>query len=101
ILTRKPTPQERASLVEYLRSGYASRGRDVQPSAASASARGPKRYVSWSNHLDPESTVLRQQEEAAARRGDPPTERLTPEWRERLEDVLWALVNAPEFVFSP
>lgn len=101
ILTRKPTAQERAALVDYLRPGYASRRRDVRPSAASAATRGPKRYVSWSNHLDPESTVLRQKEEAAARRGDPPTERLAPAWRERLEDVLWALVNAPEFVFSP
>ena len=37
----------------------------------------------------------------AARRGDPATERLDPSWRRRLEDVLWSLLNAPEFIFTP
>jgi hypothetical protein len=44
---------------------------------------------------------LKQAEEIAARRGDAPTDRVEPAWRERLEDVLWTLTNAPEFVFSP
>jgi hypothetical protein len=45
-----------------------------------------------------EANRLRLEEEAAARRGDPPTARLDPEWRRRFEDVLWALLNAPEWV---
>jgi hypothetical protein len=33
--------------------------------------------------------------------GDPPTPRLAADWRERMEDVVWALFNSPEFVFIP
>jgi hypothetical protein len=36
-----------------------------------------------------------------AREGDPPTTRLEADWRERMEDMVWALVNSPEFVFIP
>jgi hypothetical protein len=105
VLTREPSSQERSKFLAYLRPGYDERRPANAPAASSksdtATSTGPKRYVSWSNHLDPESTTLKQAEEIAARRGDAPTERLQPEWRERLEDVLWALANAPEFVFSP
>jgi hypothetical protein len=40
------------------------------------------------------------QEEAAARKGDPATDRLFPTWRRRAEDVVWALVNSPEFLYN-
>jgi hypothetical protein len=33
--------------------------------------------------------------------GDPPTKRLDPEWRMRVEDLLWAMTNSPEYVFVP
>ncbi|SVA90712.1 uncharacterized protein METZ01_LOCUS143566, partial [marine metagenome] len=39
--------------------------------------------------------------ECLAREGDPPTRRLLAEWRERMEDVIFALVNSPEFIFIP
>jgi hypothetical protein len=55
-------------------------------------------YVSWSNHLTPEANRIKVQLEAEARRGPPPTARLDAEWRQRLEDVVWALLNAPEMV---
>ena len=35
------------------------------------------------------------------RQGDPPTKKLREEWRERFEDMLWTLMNSPEFVFIP
>ena len=103
VLTRTPTVHERTRFLQYLQPGYDQRRVKDPPNASVAGARdrGPKRYVSWSNHLDPESTTLKQAEEVAARRGDTPTKRLEPQWRGRLEDVLWALANAPEFVFSP
>ena len=96
--TRRPTAVERAAFVEHLTPGFADRVREVKPKPV---VRRPTIYVSWSNHLDPQATVLRRQEEAAARAGDPPTERLDPVWRTKLEDVLWALLNAPDFLFTP
>jgi hypothetical protein len=99
MLTRKPTATERKTYVAYLRDGYEKRV--VAPRPPKKTKRTPEPYVSWSNHLDPEATVVKKRQEEAARRGDPPTARLTADWRGRLEDVLWALVNSPEFVFSP
>jgi hypothetical protein len=104
LLTRKPTADERARYIEYLGPGYDSRITNAASSVqrpASSEERRPQKYVSWSNHLDPEATLVRQEQEIAARRGDPPTEKLDPTWRQRLEDVLWAVLNAPEWVFAP
>jgi hypothetical protein len=44
-----------------------------------------------------EANSLRLAEESATRRGDAPTDRLDPDWRRRFEDVVWALLNAPEW----
>ena len=57
--------------------------------------------VSWSNHLSPEATKIKMELEKLAREGDPPTRRLEKDWRERMEDAVWALFNSPEFVFVP
>ena len=57
--------------------------------------------VSWSNHLSAEATLIRMEEERKLRMGDQPTKRLTPEFRERFEDALWAMINSPEFVMAP
>jgi hypothetical protein len=65
------------------------------------STRTREKYVSWSNHLDAEATLVRQAQENAARQGDPSTGNLDDNWRMRLEDILWAMLNAPEWAFSP
>lgn len=101
MLTRKPSAEEKKLYTEYLRAGYDQRRRSVDPSPKARTKRLPTPYVSWSNHLDPEATLVRQAQEAAARKGEPPTARLESHWRTRLEDVLWALVNSTEFVFVP
>jgi hypothetical protein len=61
--------------------------------------RRPAYYVSWSNHLDKDATLVRQQQSEDARKGDPATTRLEPAWRQRAEDALWALVNSPEALY--
>lgn len=99
ILTRRPSPNEQAQYAQYLVTGFDSRIRNV--TATVPHKRQPEPYVSWSNHLDPRATVVRQLQEVAARAGDPPTQRLNPEWRTKLEDVLWAVINSPDFVFTP
>ncbi|MEK6236296.1 MAG: hypothetical protein N2C14_16440, partial [Planctomycetales bacterium] len=99
ILTRDPVDAEIQLFASVLRDGYASRLRlDAPPVSRKPLPRG---LVSWSNHLDPKATKIKQQLEVAARIGDPPTTKLESDWRERLEDVIWAMVNSPEFVFVP
>src|SRR5262249_19396812 len=99
LLTRPPTAEERTTYTAYLRDGYKLRIRSVTVRPSDVKKRLPESYVSWSNHLAPEATLVRQQQEAAARKGDPPTERLAPDWRARLEDLMWVTLNSPEFVF--
>ncbi|MGE0758204.1 MAG: DUF1553 domain-containing protein [Pirellulaceae bacterium] len=105
VLTRAPRADELARMVEHLEPGFESRVRNTShtapPPASVVKERKPALYVSWSNHLDPEATLVRQKQEVAARQGDPPTRRLESAWRERLEDVVWVLLNSPEFVFAP
>ena len=110
ILTRRPTAAEMAKFNALLAPGFEGRvmnvayryenGRVVNV-AQPPSPRKPPYYVSWSNHLDADATVVRQAQEAEARRGDPPTPQLREDWRRRAEDAVWALVNSPEFIFTP
>jgi hypothetical protein len=99
LLSRRPTAAEKAKYSAYLSEGFA--GRVLPPPlCAPPGKRKPAYYVSWSNHLNDMATTVRMQEEAAARKGDPATDRLTPAWRRQAEDVVWALVNSPEFLYN-
>jgi hypothetical protein len=99
VLTRPPTVDERDMFVALLAEGYETRR------VAGADKVGPRRPlttgVSWSNHLSAEANQLKLELERAVRQGDPPTGRLEPDWRERMEDMVWVLINSPEFVFLP
>lgn len=98
LFTRHPGEQERAAYRHALQTGYETR-RVTNPPRPAAPAHGHRKYVAWSNHMKSEANSLRLEEEAAARRGDPATARLDSEWRRRFEDVIWALLNAPEWTY--
>ena len=100
ILTRTPEPAETARLAELLREGFDDRRRDVEDQDLGLHRR-LRSAVSWSNHLSAEATEIKMQLERLAREGEPPTRRLEPDWRERMEDAVWSLVTSPEFVFVP
>lgn len=98
LLTRLPTTKERTCAVDILQPGYATR---VVANPTPAGPVGPRvrpQYVAWSNHMSSGANVVRTEQAAAARRGDPPTARLESAWRERFEDVLWALLNGAEWM---
>ena len=100
LLTRHPTAEERELYTKHLAAGFASRITHHESPVLPA-PRVREKYVSWSNHVNDEANLVRVEQEKAARRGDPPTEKLDPKWRTRMEDVLWAMLNAPEWAFSP
>lgn len=100
VLTRRPSGQERQMFVRLLNDGFANR---IVPGARAYPRRRAAHTaaVSWSNHLSPEATKIKMELERQAREGDPPTKRLQPEWREKMEDMLWVMLNSPEFAFIP
>lgn len=100
LLTRLPTKEEKDLYVKHLTPGFETRSQKSEV-RSQTSNRAPEKYVSWSNHLDGEATTVRMAQEAAARKGEPPSTKLNNDWRQRLEDILWAMLNAPEWAFSP
>ena len=99
ILTRKPTAAERELYLAEIQPGFQSRRTTFRPQTTSRKKR-PPRYVSWYNHLDPIADEIRRDEIRAARAGDPPSSKLSPPWRRRFEDLVWALVNSPEMIYT-
>jgi len=97
-LTREPTDTERQRFVALLSEGFDARVLSV-PMQAETPIREPG--VSWANHLHPEATEIRLRESDRLRMGPAPSRWLREPWRERAEDVVWALVNTPEFLFVP
>lgn len=96
-LSRPPTTAERERLVGLLAPGFEDRLSGK--SSRATPIREPR--VSWSNHLSEEATRQKLEYSRQSRAGAAPTIRLRPEWRERMEDVVWSLFNLPEFVWLP
>lgn len=99
LLTRPAMSDERELLVGVLREGFEGRviaGPDAVPPRVMF-----RTGITWSNHFAPEADIeaMNRQREVIA--GEAPTVRLEADWRHRAEDIVWTLVNSPEFVFVP
>ena len=100
LLTRPATAAEQKIFGDLLRDGFASR---IVPGEHPIRRSQPPRQtgVSWSNHLKPEANFRKQQLAEEIAFGDPTTSRLNADWRERAEDMIWSLINSPEFLIVP
>lgn len=100
ILTRPATAAERKLFGELLRDGFETR---IVPGEHPVRRSQPPRQtgVSWSNHLKPEANLRKQRLAEELAFGDPTTSRLNADWRERAEDMIWSLINSPEFLIVP
>lgn len=95
VLTRKPTDLEREAFALQLSEGFDERIVKVEMSPGLPPVH--RGFVTWSNHFDVDANLLRRDQERELAEGPMPTSRIAPRWRERAEDALWALINAPEF----
>ena len=100
LLTRRPSKEENERFLALLGQDYSQR---IIPVADRQPIPWPKKIpaVSWSNHLSPEANVYLLELAQRTREGDPPSNALSIAWRERMEDVLWAVINSPEILFVP
>ena len=99
VLSRPPAADESRLFAELLAGGFESRKTGAAPGPKPA---WPKRDgVSWSNHLQTQSNEIRIAWQKQVEKGDPPTTQLASDWRERAEDLVWSLINSPEFVWIP
>jgi hypothetical protein len=98
ILSRPPTYEERAMMHDQICQTFAFR---KVKGAKKREGREQVLDVSWNNHLSSDSNRIKVKLERLAREGDPPTQRLRAEWRKQMEDVIYALINSPEFIFIP
>ena len=98
VLSRQPDQAEQELYAELLSPGYDRRltGLPKPPPVKKVRA-----HVDWDKHLEAEASLELMKAAEQARAGDPPTVRLTEDFRERVEDALWALINSPEFLFVP
>ena len=98
VLGRPPDEVERQTFAEVLRPGFEQR-RTGEPARAAEPL--TTFQPDWRKHLEAEQTRLMLAAQQRVSRGESPTARLTIDFRERVEDVVWALMNSPEFVVIP
>ena len=99
LLSRPPTADERHAFVAQLTPGFADRVVDPDEPFTKALFVPPVREVSWENHLSASSNMFCAEIEKEAALGPPVTNRLQPDWRTRMEDAVWSLINSPEMQF--
>lgn len=100
LLTRRPTDAEHQEIGALLAPGFQSRLTGTKPFTKRTFV-PLVRDVSWRNHMSAASNRLLVETENHIAAGPNPSDALTPGWRTKLEDVIWALINAPEMQFVP
>ncbi len=98
-LTRQPTQKEFDILIELLSTGYEKRLTNEPPIITKP--HDSLNRVTWSNHLHARANEIKLELQKIVYQGDHPSPRLSSNWRERYEDVLWAIWNSPEFIYLP
>ena len=102
ILTRYPTSNELVFCNNLLRDGFEDRVvKELKKMGKAHALPNPDKYVTWSNHLQEEANSFMVDKQRLIKNGPTPSSALQKNWRQRCEDLLWALVNSPEMVFSP
>ncbi len=97
VLSRRPDMTERSSFIALLKPGYEQRRTG---NAATTPPPLSTFQPDWRKHLQAEQTQLMLAAQHQVALGEPPTRRLTNDFRERVEDCLWALINTPEFALT-
>jgi len=98
VLNRPARPAERDLFASLIAEGFDTRLTGAEPLPfRDYTTTG----VGWTNQHDPNATIAQEALQVEVEAGDPASPRLESGWRERYEDVLWTLLNSPEFVFLP
>ena len=92
-LSRVPSQREREWVRSLLEPVWVERRAAEETQGPAAPAEEPVRAVR--DMLDAYAYL------AKARQSEPPARGLTAEYRTRFEEILWVLVNSPEFLFVP
>ncbi len=98
LLSRRPTDGEVKKFSSFLAPGYESRTTGAPPAPTPPPF---SKGVSWANHLNPDASTAILDMEREVKAGPTPTPRLTTDWRDRMEDAIWALLLSPEFNYLP
>ena len=98
LLSRPPTPAETAKFSAILSPDFSKRRTGAPP----APPRPPFTMgVSWANHLNPDASTAVLAVERVIKAGPTPSPQLASDWRDRMEDAVWALMLSPEFTYLP
>lgn len=101
ILSRYPSKDERAAAKTMVEPGFDDRIVPKDKWIFPEPPAEPELFVTWGNHLSPNATPVALEAAEKAKAGALPTSKLQAEWRERMEDLIWSLINLPETVYYP
>ncbi len=100
ILNRYPKSTERKAAIKLLKPGFEERRiPEAEWQIAEEKPSEPELFVTWGNHMKAKATVVALESAEKAKKGDPPTSKLEHDWRERMEDFVWSLINLPEAIY--